>query len=274
VGEAYCTYLRQVVENELAKREHGEAWPAKKRQVAWLVAALCLLVFVAVLVLRDQNVPVYEGKSLATWFEDREVSSILLHRGVPGGPNQGPPGDALMAFLKTDAEALPFLAKVATTRLSFLNNSYARFFSGMPVSLRRWFPQPAKPEEVRGRQLRAITLIGLVAYWQGQGHPWGPGKPDFDRRLLNATLRNCMGDPDPRVRSTAVEAAGCAWRQTGELIPAITERLDDPACGGAAINALSCYGEQASNAVPKLVLLLAKNNHAPDPWMIRTIGDI
>ncbi|HTH47985.1 MAG TPA: HEAT repeat domain-containing protein [Candidatus Limnocylindria bacterium] len=206
-----------------------------KRHYRLLLVLLPVLAGAAVWWAVTPREPAYGGKSLSRWIA---VIKAGPYAKVPRYGSTPTEDEAIWAM---GLKALPGLLESVRARdyEPWWSATYRRCFLHLPPGLQGVLPAPAPLDPARESSFQYY----VVNFCDGL---WPQSKP-----LLIRTLRH----PRAEVRSTAIMALRWRTNHQAELLPALTNLLQDPD-GEVRVwvhTAIANYGPAASNAVPAIV---------------------
>ncbi len=179
--------------------------------------------------------PAYQGKPLSRWIAE-------IRAGRDSAPYQiGPSRTQREAVQAMGLEALPPLLESVRPRnyQPWWPATYRRCYESLPTVLRELLPVPARS----GSENEAVFQWFVGTHCQLL-------RPEAEPLLIR-TLRHAR----PEVRATAAAALGGLTNSSPMIFTALTNCFRDPdvEVRRCVVDAISCFGPAASNAVPAIV---------------------
>ncbi len=205
-----------------------------KRYYRLLLILLPVLAGAAVWWTLASREPAYQGKPLSRWIAE-------IKAGDPNNPSRFDCSPAQREAIQAmGLEALPALLEAVRPMKyeSWGMAAYRRCFLSLPFAMRRHLPLPA-PQDIERKMAFRYQVVEDARRLRPQSEP-----------LLIATL----GHSRPEVRAAAAEALGGLTNSSPTVFSALTNHLRDPNVQVRlyVVEAISCFGPAASNAVPAI----------------------
>ena len=205
-----------------------------KRRYRFLLVLATFLAGAAVWWTLTPSEPVYQGKPLSRWIAE-------IKAGDPNNPSRfGLSPDQREAIQSMGLEALPDLLE-AVRPLKYepwWKATYRRCYSGLPSVMSRHLPVPVQQDIQREMAFR-LQVVQDARHLRPQSE-----------LLLIKTLKHAR----PEVRAAAASALGWQTNSSSIVFSALTNCLRDRdvEMRRCVVDAISCFGPAASNAVPAI----------------------
>ena len=126
----------------------------KKAKFGMLLLIAAFAVAIGELAVKSyQPRPRYLGKPVSYWLSEGFS--------LPHSYDESPPAE--LAFRSMGSNAVPFLTTKLGKTDGALQDMYLRYYPKLPLKLRKQLPRPFSADELRGRAILALTLIGPPA---------------------------------------------------------------------------------------------------------------
>ena len=235
-----------------------------KRPYRFLLVLVAIVAGAAMWWTFTSREPAYQGKPLSRWIAE-------IKAGDPNNPSRfGLSPAQREAIQSMGLEALPALLE-AVRPLKYepwWKAAYRRCYAGLPSAMSRHLPVPVRQDMVREMALQG-QVVEVARRLRPQSEP-----------LLIKTLKH----PRPEVRAVAARGLGWQTNTSPQMFSALTNSLRDrdSEVRRCVVEAISCFGPAASNAVPAIADNILPKNRPVDfrpsdverAWAAMALGKI
>lgn len=252
----------------MEKNIQREAERKRNQRIIWFLIAAVVIGLSVILWPRRSNDLVYNGKTVAAWFD--EISEKRDSLFSPRTPS------ARDAFEYFGARAQPFLLRWAQKEPPALAKLRDRWLDQLPKWMQKW-PRKIHPQQwyVERRRL-ALVMLGFVEEWE-RTRPGGnmPRTGQFATNALPA-LVHALNDGDETIRLVAAVALRNLGEKAWPAIPNLTESLTDADLKVAigAMQAIGRIGPRATNAIAKVAAIARDPTDPLRAEAVKTLGEI
>ena len=206
-----------------------------RRPYRFLLVLVATVAGTVIWLARSHSEPAYQGKPLSRWIAEIKAGDTDI---PPNFSRSKAQREAIEAMGLAALPALLESVRPLNSHESWWSVTYRRYYVASPASLRRHLPRPSW-----GLDQEMIFQNQVIADCQSL-------RPQSEP-LLVKTLRH----PRPEVRATAAAALGGRTNTSPEVFSGLTNCLRDPnmEVRERIVDAISCFGPAASNAVPAIL---------------------
>jgi hypothetical protein len=207
--------------------------------------------------------PAYGGKKVSKWFDEAaNMTSEERYR-----------SEAWQAFEMMEGDAVPFLVRCLRARPSLLENLYADLQPKLPRAVRQFLPRP-RIYLYASRRICALELLGHIGIGQRMKAAEGAPSKKPSVALALPAMKALLESGDKNDRVFTAQAASYIGPLAAPLVPQLTDLVQTPDAGVAAVQALGVIGPPASNAVEALIQW-ATNTPSHNPVLaVQSLGGI